>query len=502
VTVAAMMIGAVVVVGLERARHDENVTFGRPPRAAVDPDLVELTRRSIVLADAVAHEGAVATAQPPPAADVLTAARAATDAAAQAWRPLAGDVASRYPYSAAAARNVDDRLANLAELRRAGDQRTSSYVDLNAHLVEEAVDLADESVQAAPSAAAASQLADASAIASVALDWWRLAAGVGRPDFTADAGRAAGSARRLEGQMAPARRAAVAAVLADTRLDDALATTPVPGPALAPLAADRQARLVALALTTLATPPDDRSDVDPALVQALMTDGLRLRAARDREVWALLVGDPGELATARAQVDAALVTARRSRDRFRDATGAELDGSALADQVAAQEVSGRPLTDAGTADPVASAWSVAMAAQIETRVLEATAELGPVEHYRRVQVASALSDVVSHLTLASALDLRRLDDAPGGQAGGVAPGDLSVLLQRMGDAEERFERHATSDERGWWRAEGDVSPVLDFVHGPSGVGPLREVGTPWAVQRDRYRRSLDAATATTEHLAG
>jgi hypothetical protein len=505
VTVAAVMIGAVVVVGLERARRDDNVTFGRPPRAAVDPDLVELSRRSIVLADAVAHEGAVAAAQPPVPADLLTAARAATDAAVGAWRPLADGVAAGHPNSAVAAINVNDRLANLAELRRTRDQHTSSYIELNRHLVEEAVDVAHESATAAPSAGAASQLADASAIASVALDWWRLPALVGTYNFVYELGRAAESARRLEDQMAPSRRAAVAAVLADTRLDDALAAqaaTPAPDPALAPLAADRQARLVALALDTLARTPDDRSDVDPALAHAVMTDALRLRAARDLEVWALLVGDPGELATARAEVDAAVATARRSRDRLRDATGVELDGSSLADQVAAQEISGRPLTDSGTADPVASAWSVAMAAQAESRVLEATAELGPVEHYRRVQVTDALSVMVSHLTLASALALRRLDNAPVDHAGGVDANALVDLVDRRMIDDDQFQRYASAEDRPRWRSESDAAPVGDFLERAVYRNSPGGDGRPWTVQRDEMRTHLDNSTATVARFAG
>jgi hypothetical protein len=304
--------------------------------------------------------------------------------------------------------------------------------------------------------------------------------------------------------MAPSRRAAVAAVLADTRLDDALAApaaTPVADPALAPLAADRQTRLVALALDTLARTPDDRSDVDPTLAHAVMTDALRLRAARDLEAWALLVGDPGELATARAEVDAAVVTARRSRERLRDVTGVELDGSSLADQVAAQEVSGRPLTDSGAVDPVASARSVAMAGQVEGRVLEATAELGPVEHYRRVQVATALSAMVSHLTLASALALRRLDNAPVDHAGGVDATTLADLWALRGQEYERFEGYASDEDRPRWRAESDTSPVDDLVKRViESKAPVSE-GRSWTVSRDNVRTHLDNATATVARFA-
>jgi hypothetical protein len=400
-------------------------------------------------------------------------------------------------------RNTLDQLRDLRQPANPLATNRPTFATMY-HAVADRV-VRDNNADAAPTPAAARQLADATAIAALAVGWWRFPALVGHPNYAADARSATESARLLVDEVAPARRDDVAPIVNDTRLDDALeaqASRASLDPALTPLAAERQSRLVALALDILATPPAaPATDVDPDLVHAARSDGLRVLDAGNREMWALLVGDAGELAAARARVDDAVATARPSRDRLREAAGGELVASALVDRPAGQALDARSVLD-DTGDPVKAAWAMLAAMETEARALEAAGELGSTEQWRRASVIDAMAAELRHLTLAGAFALRRLDNAPGDHAGGVDAALWADLARRRQLDDRRFNGNATGDERATWRALSDTSPVADLVKDISRGGAPIGDGRPWTVQRDVARGHLESTAVALTQLAG
>src|SRR5690606_9395076 len=158
------------------------------------------------------------------------------------------------------------------------------------------------SARSAASLPVARQVADAGVVAGLAVEADRRSLPTVRPGE--DGSGASESFADLALRVSPARRQAVTTIVADRRLDEAEADPSGPGARERALIA-RDA-LVDLAQAILAeTPAPPPSPADPALLPRLRRDLLALHGARFGELWAVLAGDPGELAPARAAVDAA-----------------------------------------------------------------------------------------------------------------------------------------------------------------------------------------------------
>jgi hypothetical protein len=507
-TAAALVIAALAVVGLERARDtDGPVTIGEQPHAAVDPELIDLARKAILLADAAAREGRFSMVEPRSEPD-LVAARAATDAAAAAWAAVA-DRYSDDPEIASARGNVRVRLANLPGNRTTINGRMVSPAhiaqEIFGHLIDEAVDHAHEAADVARSGAAARQVSDAAAIAAVGTaavpDTMAATAPVSTVPSTGLVMPLAPSAR-LADEVSPAHRDAVIAILADRRYDDTLAATgpgPVPNPVLLGLAAERQERLVTLALTTLDEPPPVTAD--DGLLHAVARDLVALRAARDGELWATLVGEPGDLGPARTRADDALVDARRSLDRLHDEAGFRLDGTTPAERAASKVPAIRQQLDSQTLTEVDAARQLAESSATEGRVLMAATDAGSIEARNRLLKVTALSTYASHQTHAAALAVRGLPDAPPEHAGGFELTELRALRDVIAGDQESFNESGSANDRVSFRATADDAVTSDLITRIIDVDPRYQYPT-WERGRGDARQGLDTLHNFVAGLVG
>jgi hypothetical protein len=515
---AALVIGALALVRLDRGPGpDGTVTAGDPP-ATVDPKLLDLARASVELAAALADEARAALVAP----SEVAAARAATDTAAAAWRRSA----DRRPARDEDARETDQvvvqRLASLMTNRVSQDQHASTPTRnaINLGYASQAVaSVLGTRASEASSVGGARELADAGAITTMAVETPMLAAPAVTPPGPLPSpdpgGLTAGTSppgildrhRGLAGGLAPARRGAVQEVLSDRRLVDAATTRAadltagrdpsVPDDVVVALAAERQQRLIALALAALAEQPAAPSPLDPAAVHAVVRDETALRAARDGELWATLVGDGGPLAEARSRADAVLAAARRSRA----AAGVDAAAVRRAEEVEATVDDIRRAHDAGSELPSASARRLAAVRDGEVQMLVAALDSGPVVDWRRTAGLVALGEYATCITHAAGLALRRVPGAPA-PTGGVDVAELRALRQACADAINRFQEGSTPDLRARFRADGDDSYAMALIQRAVEDAPPAGDGRPWPEQVSRVRAGLDRLAGLVADIAG
>src|SRR4051812_30617429 len=117
-TAAAVVLGALVLVRLDRGGEDGRITVGTQPPATADPTLTARVRAGIVLADAVTDEAVATFADPAAPPGEIAAARAATDRAGAAWRGEADRPGADVdPLVSGASNNLRSRLDALTTVR-------------------------------------------------------------------------------------------------------------------------------------------------------------------------------------------------------------------------------------------------------------------------------------------------------------------------------------------------------------------------------------------------
>jgi hypothetical protein len=501
VAAAAVIVGMLVVAAsLPWTEHDDTITVGTPP--ALDPETVELARLSIVAAAALADESRASLIEPARLAE----AAEATDRALDAWRPRADSLTAH----GTRARDEFERAMSgiralptvrLSRVHVSPDHMSRAYAGLDTILDVTRVRVGD-----AGTVYGARQLADATFVARLAIETPERVAEIlptwqGMRDWTA---YSIDRPVRLADGVSPARRPALRALLGDRRLIDALASrladrdagraATVPDDRLATLAEEHQDRLVTQALGILAAPPAVAVTGDAAARHELARAGVRLRTARDAELWSTLVGDAGQRAAARARVDDALDRARRAR------TAVAVDASLVrrVDDAAAVVADVRQRLDAGMTTAIAGAGELASVNDIEAELLEAAYDLDPAGTWDHSAAVVALGEYSSVLTHAGALALLRLDDVP---PGGGDVDRLQGLWANQADVQERFARHASADQLARLRAisPGWTANLISWVLAGKPSRPDRE---PRPSDADRARTELDRLEAFVVELAG